>query len=135
MPAFHLFRPLSVNQIEYMFDDVLDALAAPERRRLLFALLAAEPRAAKPVTSDDAAGGGRPLAIHHVHLPKLADYGFVDWDRESGVVRTGPNFAEIRPLLELLIEHAEELPDGWVEPVPGTTPDWSSSRGSRSGTD
>lgn len=118
-----------------MFDEALGALAAPERRRLLFALLAAEPRPAEPVTADDSADGRRSLAVHHVHLPKLADHGFVDWDREAGVIRTGPNFGEIRPLLELLIEHAEELPDGWVEPVPGTTPGASGSQGSRPGTD
>ncbi|WP_177209108.1 hypothetical protein [Natronobacterium haloterrestre] len=40
----------------------------------------------------------------HVHLPKLVDYGYIEWDREAAVITKGPEFDEIRPLLEFLNE-------------------------------
>lgn len=48
------------------------------------------------------------LSLHHVHLPKLADYGFVEWHRDSNLVTRGPRFDELRPLLELIIDHRDE---------------------------
>ena len=48
------------------------------------------------------------LRLHHVHLPKLADYGFIEWDRDAHVVTKGPRFDEMRPLLELLIDQQKE---------------------------
>lgn len=97
------------------FDDALDALAHRERRQLLRALLESNPQDARPVRAGDAdeAALEQLLAMRHVHLPKLQDYGFVEWDRDTDEVSTGPNFAEIRPLLDLLDDHAEELPRGW----------------------
>lgn len=104
-----------------MFDEALDALKSDQRRRVLFALLAGDSRSdPDPAIVPDAAEGDprEDLSIetHHVHLPKLADYGFIEWDRETGEIRRGPNFGKIRPLLELLRDHAEELPEGWVQP-------------------
>ena len=49
----------------------------------------------------------------HVHLPKLERYGCVEWDRRTKDVAKGPNFEEIRPVLELLEAHDEELLPGW----------------------
>lgn len=97
------------------FDDALDALAHRERRRLLRALVEHNPQDARPISADDADGTAleQLLAMRHVHLPKLQEYGFVEWDKDADEVSTGPNFAEIRPLLELLDDHADELPPGW----------------------
>ncbi len=52
--------------------------------------------------------------MRHVHLPKLEDAGLVEWDREANVLRRGPRFEEIRPLLKLMDDHADELPDDWI---------------------
>ncbi len=52
--------------------------------------------------------------MQHVHLPKLEEYGFIEWDRDSHEVRKGPKFNEIQPLLELLVSHSDELPDDWL---------------------
>lgn len=97
------------------FDDALDALAHRERRRLLTALVEHNPQDARPIPVD---GDEEPaleqlVEMRHVHLPKLEEYGFVEWDRDTDEISTGPNFVEIRPLLELLDEHADELPSGW----------------------
>jgi hypothetical protein len=52
------------------------------------------------------------IQMVHNHLPKLEQAGFIEWNRERNTVRRGPQFAEIRPLVALLCEHADELPDG-----------------------
>jgi len=55
--------------------------------------------------------------LEHVHLPKLADMGFIEWDRESGDLSKGPNWDEIAPLLQLMYDHQDELPDEWLSGV------------------
>jgi hypothetical protein len=52
--------------------------------------------------------------MRHTHLPKLEESGFIEWDQERNIVRKGPQFEEIQPLLELMENHADELPDGWL---------------------
>lgn len=101
------------------FDVALDALSHVYRRRLLIEL-----RVTEEVTlAEDrrlVANGGDvdPDMVHqhlfHVHLPKLAENGYIEWDRESDVVRAGDRFEEIAPMLELLDAHADELPEGWL---------------------
>nr|WP_121744666.1 transcriptional regulator [Natronorubrum halophilum] len=54
------------------------------------------------------------IEMQHTHLPLLEEYGFIDWDRENREVTKGPEFDEIRPLLEMMIEHQDELPEGWL---------------------
>ncbi|MFC6962684.1 DUF7344 domain-containing protein [Halocatena marina] len=53
------------------------------------------------------------MKIHmlHTHLPKLEKAGFIEWDRDQNVVRTGPQFERIRPVVKLLSEHADEFPN------------------------
>ncbi|UPV77103.1 hypothetical protein M0R89_22055 (plasmid) [Halorussus limi] len=58
-----------------------------------------------------------PVSLQHVHLPKLADMGFIEWDRESGELSKGPNWEEIAPLLRLMYDHQDELPDEWLSGV------------------
>lgn len=50
----------------------------------------------------------------HRHLPKLVDMGFIEWDRDTNEIATGPRFDEIRPLLELMDDHQHELPEAWL---------------------
>ena len=52
-------------------------------------------------------------ALIHNHLPRLAQAGYIDWDRDSGEIAKGPRFDEIEPLLELIEAHADELPADW----------------------
>jgi hypothetical protein len=49
----------------------------------------------------------------HNHLPKLEAAGYIDWDPETGEISKGPQFDEIEPLLELIENHADELPPDW----------------------
>ena len=56
------------------------------------------------------ADGGEPptrtaeAELHHVHIPKLEDYGVVEYDSRSGEVRYHPH-----ERLEALVEFASEL--------------------------
>lgn len=100
------------------FDDMVDALADVQRRKLMTALLVHNPQNDSPVviadSDKDADDLGRLVSMNHVHLPKLVDYGFITWDEETHEVAKGPNFDEIRPLVELLDNHEDELPDDWL---------------------
>lgn len=73
-------------------DDRLELLSDPHRRCVLEQL----ERTADPIDVDELAkrvaarvdGGRREtrLVLHHNHLPKLDDYGVVDYDRTAGTV-------------------------------------------------
>jgi predicted transcriptional regulator len=100
------------------FDDMVDALADVQRRKLLIALLEHNPQDDSPVIIADSENESdaveRLVSMQHVHLPKLAEYGFIEWDEDTHEVMKGPNFDEIRPLIELLDDHKDELPDDWL---------------------
>ncbi|MHC3438307.1 DUF7344 domain-containing protein [Natrialbaceae archaeon A-gly3] len=85
-----------------MRDDRFDALADRQRRRILAELLEHNPRDASVVTTAERDAKRRQVMNHHVHLPKLDDYGFIKWDRSEEVVTRGPRFEEIQPFLELI---------------------------------
>ena len=99
-------------------DLAFHALADSHRRRLLLALLERNPQADVPVSEgsdpDPEATEALEVKMYHKHLPTLEELGFVTWDREAQAVSKGPKFEEIRPILELLERHRDELPDGWV---------------------
>jgi len=93
-------------------------LSSPRRRRILRTLAESNPRQTGEFTPDEFGADGEEVArfqveLYHVHLPKLADAGYVDWDRSAGTVRRGPKYEEIRPTLDLLLDHEEELPGSW----------------------
>ncbi|WP_459194009.1 DUF7344 domain-containing protein [Halosimplex sp. J119] len=98
----------------FSFDDAADVLAAAPRRGLLLDLLKRDPQTQPSIDSTDPENDTeRAVALYHVHLPKLASYGLIDWDRESGSVKQGENFSEIRPLLEELDDDVNGLPADW----------------------
>lgn len=100
------------------FDNVFDALSHIQRRKLLMALAQHNPQDPSPVSvaedETEAEAVEQIINMRHIHLPKLEEYGFIEWDREAGEVTKGPKFEEIRPLLELLDDHQDELPSDWL---------------------
>ncbi|WP_458188632.1 DUF7344 domain-containing protein [Haladaptatus sp. NG-WS-4] len=98
-------------------DTVLDALANPYRRRLLFALLENNPQdgldVQRPaeVTESDVDMEQLEIRILHSHLPMLDDAGLIEWNRDTNDVVRGPQFAEIRPFLRSIQKHVDNLPD------------------------
>lgn len=99
-------------------DDALDALSHIQRRKVLIALLAHktpdDSPAVVPDSETDVDTREYLVATDHVHLSSLAEYGFIAWNRDTHEVTRGPNFDDITPLLQLLVDNAGELPDGWV---------------------
>jgi repressor of nif and glnA expression len=98
-------------------DSQFDALRHVARRRVLFELLAATADDDLPVRMDEIerTAAERPfqVSMRHVHLPKLEENGLVDSSGSVDAVTTGPRFDEIRPLLELLDENRDRLPNDW----------------------
>jgi len=96
------------------FDDAVEALAVAERRRLLAELLEYSSHDGHTLAVANGAAPadavGRRMRWRHRHLPKLADLGVIEWDGRDDEVTKGPAFDELAPLLELLVEHEEELP-------------------------
>ena len=43
-----------------------------------------------------------PLALHHVHLPKLADQSLIDYDQEQQLVEPTPLFDRLQPQLSAI---------------------------------
>lgn len=50
-------------------------------------------------------------AFHHIHLPFLESMGLVEWEAGDTTVGKGPNFGEIRPVLEVLDEYGDAHTD------------------------
>lgn len=100
-------------------DEYLQALTDTHRRRLLVALLEHNPQRDTVAVPEDVHEGEKALEtlqtkFYHSHLPRLEEAGFIRWNRDTHEVVKGPRFEEIRPLLELMRDHADELPDDWL---------------------
>ncbi|WP_200895674.1 hypothetical protein [Halorubrum saccharovorum] len=99
------------------FDAMMNSLANVQRRRMLVALLEHNPQddvlAVLVDSESESDAVERLVSMHHIHLPKLANHGFIDWDKDSHKVTKGPKFDEIRPLLELLDDHEDDSAD-WL---------------------
>lgn len=99
-------------------DQVFRALSRAERRRVLVAIMKDSPRRQDEFETvefrpEEIERETIATELHHNHLPHLGEAGFIDWNRESGQVTRGENFEDVRPLLELLDDHQDDLPDDW----------------------
>lgn len=82
-------------------DSMMDALKSRTRRGILMTLL--------DTAETGIAGLERQLsherdriALYHMHLPKLANAGYIEWDTETDTISKGPKFSEAEPLVRLL---------------------------------
>jgi hypothetical protein len=89
-----------------MHDNTFDALANKRRRGLLLAMLNGEPHPVGESAPTDLEQEVQ-VAMHHRHLPKLEDYGYIEWHEGADEVVRGPRFEEIQPLLEWMDDHAK----------------------------
>lgn len=112
-------------------DEAFDAMADLRRRQLLVGLLHTDPHSIPTLSSvsqemlqaheallgeylsgseeienaDKAA-----IRTHHVHLPKLVQCSYIEWDHDGSVVTKGHKFDDVRPLLEVLGQELDERP-------------------------
>lgn len=99
-------------------DTLFDVLRHGTRRRILVELADHNPRTEAEFEADElAAGSEKPdsadTELRHVHLPALADAGFISWDSRTGTITRGPRFGEIVPLLVVIDDHHDTLPGDW----------------------
>lgn len=94
-------------------DRILDSFAKRQRRLVLLTLRRSDDVHQSDLLVRGSDGDDAEIALVHTHLPKLEDAGYVEWDRETGTVSKGPQFDEVAPLIELIEDHADELPHGW----------------------
>lgn len=95
--VFHVLADRRRRYLLYCLAQATDGLA--ERSQLVDAVAAFE--AAAPGEEEPPPAGSIESELHHCHLPRLADAGFVDYDRRQGTVRYDPS-----PSLEEWLEHA-----------------------------
>lgn len=112
-------------------DEVFDAMADNQRRQLLSSLFYEDPQPVPQLSSvsqeilqahegflREYLSGSREIAnankadirTHHVHLPKLTEYGHVKWDQDAHATTKGPKFDDVKPLLELVENQRDERP-------------------------
>lgn len=94
-------------------------MAEEPRRRLLLTLYERDRRAEVQIPGDIIQRDQKPdrlrVELEHIHLPLLEEMGFIRYDRESSEVTIGPRFGRISPLLELLNEHPDDVPDSYIQ--------------------
>lgn len=94
-------------------DRAANILRSRHRRRILLGLAADRVEREADVAMRRPDQGKIMSELRSTHLPMLAEEGIIEWDRETGEIRKGPNFEEIEPILRLLQEHDDELPPFW----------------------
>ena len=112
-------------------DDQLDAMANSQRRQLLVQLLVDGPQSipylssvsrellqAHPAVLEEYLSGPEEvdsankadIRTHHVHLPKLAKYEYIEWHQDAHLATKGADFDDVKPLLESLDGTQDEHP-------------------------
>ncbi len=92
-------------------DSMMDALGNRTRRTVLAALLEDDAETSVTALERRLSHENAGIRLYHRDLPELADAGYVDWERGTGTVGRGPNFAEVEPLVHLLNEYGAPSPE------------------------
>ncbi|MDH5021053.1 hypothetical protein [Halobacterium rubrum] len=93
-------------------DRSMDALAASTRRQLLATLHDSAPPvgiAVAEVVEESAQSN----ELHHVHIPKLERYGYVEVTHGEELLYRGPRFDEVADVMRVVEANASKLPGGW----------------------
>lgn len=106
-------------------DAVFRTLANRTRRRVLVDLLDQRRHDEVPIEhislQDDEGVAVREEVLYQVDLPYMDELGLISWDSDARTVGQGPQYDEIRPVVELFEDQQEDFPGGWVESVKSLT--------------
>lgn len=91
----------------YDLDAQFDALGHETRRCILLSLYRDRSSETEAVRITNDAMDASPVQLRHRHLPKLADYGYVEL-RDDDALVPGPNFSDLEPILETISEHWDD---------------------------
>lgn len=109
-------------RVQTTIAEYFHVFANRDRRRLLLYLVEGNPEARDDIPEhirvaehfDETERRALAEMLETEHLPLLEENGLIKWDREEDVIVRGERFDEIRPLLTLIAENRNELPDGWL---------------------
>jgi hypothetical protein len=94
-------------------NELFEVLSDEYRRYVLWTLADPDRRIDDGLGTTLAAGDGEPdlleLELRHNHLPKLDEYGLVDWDPETETLARGPRFEEVEPFLDVVDERPDDV--------------------------
>ncbi|ODR79359.1 hypothetical protein BG842_21310 [Haladaptatus sp. W1] len=99
---------------EAPLDTSFEILANTYRRQLLFSLLehdhldGDQPHVPADVSNTDERERQFSLRMRHVHLPMLSAADVIEWNWDENTVWRGPRFEDIRPLVQMVQEQADE---------------------------
>lgn len=89
-------------------DQMMDVLGNQVRRLILFSLLENAQDNIVDLIEDRTDLDQVEPTLHHIHLPKLEDAGYIETGPDSELVVKGPNFSEIEPFLRQLVAYRDE---------------------------
>ncbi|MXR19323.1 hypothetical protein [Halobacterium bonnevillei] len=92
-------------------DSMMDALTSPTRRSILMTLLGGTTETSIDTLERRLNYENERIGLRHLHLPKLASSGYIEWDIQTDTVSRGPRFTEVEPLVQLLEEYETALPE------------------------
>lgn len=109
----------NIDSSQESFSTALSALEDAYRRQLLLALIEHNPQDDDDVDPLDlVAEKDEPdilkTELFHRHLPKLEDMGYITWNQNTNKISKGPKWDDIAPLLQIIYNHQDELPDEWL---------------------
>ena len=93
-------------------DSLFRTLGDEHRLRALVSLYLSDPDESFAADALVDVGEDRETAVaafYHVHFPKLADMGLVEWDREAHEIRRGPAFPAVDRVLDSLVVRDDEF--------------------------
>jgi GAF domain-containing protein len=91
-------------------DSMMKALTSSTRRAILMTLLRTTTGTTIASLEQQLDCETSQMQLYHVHLPKLADFEYINWDREADTISRGPKFSEVKPLVQLLKEYEAAFP-------------------------
>ena len=103
-----------------MLDEAFSALSNVHRRRVMMSLAEHNPQKDTSIhVPEDVHVGEKELddlqiELYHTHLPQLEEAGFIRWKKDEHEIVKGPRFEEVRPVVELIANSTDELPDNQV---------------------
>lgn len=93
-----------------------EALADESRRMVIYSLLDVPKERRLPLPeaalSPNISRNSKDLKIQleHHHLPKLADAGYIRWERDPFCVQRGPRYEEVEIVFKQTIDSLDQLP-------------------------
>lgn len=91
-------------------DSMMDAMSSRTRRIVLKTLVGGSTETSVETLERRMAdeSDNIQLQLYHVDLPRLADAGYITWDRDGDTVARGPRYTEVEPLIKPLKEYTTD---------------------------